>query len=54
LFKATLARDGKEYNMKQEHLEFTEQRNTGKKLVRELIKKLWGAVWDMWEHWNDI
>jgi hypothetical protein len=40
--------------IQQEYLEFLARRNTGKKWVRELIKKLWGVAWDMWEHRNDI
>jgi len=40
--------------IQQEYLEFLSRRNTGKKWVRELIKKLWGVAWDMWEHRNDI
>jgi hypothetical protein len=30
--------------IQQEYLEFSERRNTGKKWVRELIKKLWGVA----------
>jgi hypothetical protein len=33
---------------------FLGRRNTGRKWVRELIKKLWGIAWDMWEHRNGI
>jgi hypothetical protein len=40
--------------IQQEYLEFLGRRNTGRKWVRELIKKLWGVAWDMWEHRNGI
>ena len=40
--------------IQQEYLEFLGRRNTGRKWVRELIKKFWGIAWDMWEHRNGI
>jgi hypothetical protein len=40
--------------IQQQYLEFIARRNTGRKWVRELIKKLWGVSWDMWDHRNDI
>jgi ribonuclease HI len=40
--------------IQQQYYAFLGRRNTGKKWARELIKKLWGVAWDMWEHRNDI
>ena len=30
------------------------RKNTGRRWAKELIKKLWGISWDMWEHRNGI
>jgi hypothetical protein len=40
--------------IQQQYLEFIARWNTGRKWVRELIKKLWGVAWDMCEHQNNI
>jgi hypothetical protein len=29
-------------------------RQSGKRWMTELIKKLWGVAWDLWEHRNGI
>jgi hypothetical protein len=40
--------------IQQQYLEFIARHNTGRKWVRELIKKPWAVAGDMWEHRNNI
>lgn len=38
----------------QDYYSWLERRNTGKRWISSLIKKVWSIAWDMWQHRNQV